>query len=144
MPLLGNTKQNKNCSIRAFYEEMANCKENSGWQRIGRNMLAIVDLINQTFIHTPIWGLTSHSILLLQTKDKWYSDWYVAIDCKSGPEYYFEYRLPKERRLNENETEKLIAADMSEAKSCLLIAMRESEAWKGSAELVEILLKNGL
>ena len=106
-------------------------------------MLAFIELINQTFVETEIWGLTSHSDLVLQTEDKWDSDWYVTIKCIGNNEYYFEYRLPAYRSPWEYAKVKGVAKDISEAKKYLLIAMKESEGWKDNDELKKTSSENG-
>lgn len=144
MPLLGNTIQTKAKTIEGFYFDLTKDKSNPVWEKIGKNMLAFIDLINQTFIDTKIWGLTSHAHLVLQTTDKWDDDWYITINCIGTNEYYFEYRLPVDKSPWENATVKGVAKDMNEAKRYLLIAMRESEGWKDNQELKELLSTNHL
>ena len=144
MPLLGNSEQNKTRTIEDFYRDLTNDKSNAVWEKIGKNMLAFIDLINQSFLETEIWGLTSHAHLVLQTQDRWDSDGYVTVSCIGSNEYYFEYRLPKEKSPWEYATVKGVARDFSEAKKYLLIAMKESEGWKGNKELENLLLENGL
>ncbi len=144
MPLLGNSKQNKTRTITDFYLDFSKDKSNPVWEKIGKNMLAFIDLINQTFIETEIWGLTSHSHLILQTQDKWDADWYVTVYCIGGNEYYFEYRLPVDKSPWKYATVKGVAIDFSEVKKYLLIAMKESEGWKDNDELKRLLLENGI
>jgi hypothetical protein len=144
MPLLGNSKQNKTRTLEDFYLDFTKDKSNPVWEKIGRNMLAFIDLVNQTFPETKIWGLTSHSNLVLQTQDKWDSDWYVTVNCIGSNEYYFEYRLPKDKSPWEYATVKGVAKDFSEAKKYLLIAMKESEGWKDNNELKKLLLEYGI
>lgn len=97
MSLLGNSKQNKTKTLEEFYFELTKDKNNPVWEKIGRNMLMFIDLINQTFSETKICRLTSHSRLVLQTQDNWDTDWYVIVNCIGSDEYYFEYILPKEK-----------------------------------------------
>jgi hypothetical protein len=144
MPLLGNSKQNKTKTLEDFYLGFTKDKSNPVWEKIGKNMLAFIDLINQTFVETEIWGLTSHSHLVLQTEDKWDSDWFVTVNCIGSNEYYFEYRMPADKRPWEYATVKGVAKNIGIAKKYLLIAMKESEGWKDNDEFKRLLSENGI
>ena len=58
MPLLGNSTQNKKRTLEGFYLEFTKEKSNPVWEKIGRNMLAFIDLVYQTFPETKIWEIS--------------------------------------------------------------------------------------
>ena len=140
MPLIGNTKQNKERSIREFYLSLAN-EKNPTWKIISQQMIVFIDLIDELFIETTIWGLTSHAHLNLQTKDEWDSPTFVSIYSNGSKEYNFEYTIPTEKAPWQYATVKGVARDLIEAKRYLLISMRESEGWMDNTELNSHLAK---
>ncbi len=143
MPLLANTKQNKGKALEEYYTEISRDKSNSVWAERGKNMLKLIEIINDSFKETEIWGLTSHSSLVLQTSDKCDSEWFVIIESL-GNEYYFEYLLTDDKKPWENATVKGVVRNLEEAKKYLLISMKECGGWKNNKELEKLINENGI
>jgi hypothetical protein len=144
MPLIGNTKQNKEKSLEDFYTDLTKDKGNPVWSKIGTDMLAFIRMINELFTETTIWGLTSHSRLVLQTADKWDTDWFVIVSCIGSNEYYFEYLMTEDKKPWDYATVKGVTMTLDGAKRFLLISMRESGGWQDNKELNRLLIDNGL
>jgi hypothetical protein len=140
MPLLGNSKQNKDKSLEDFYHDLKKDKSNPVWEKIGTDMLAFIEMINETFEQTEIWGLTSHSRLVLQTIDKWDAEWFVIVNCIGSNEYYFEYLMTDDKKPWDYATVKGVTQTLTDAKKYLLIAMKESGGWTDNEELKKLLL----
>ncbi|WP_299099662.1 hypothetical protein [uncultured Winogradskyella sp.] len=141
MPLLANTKQNKRKrlnGIEEYYLDISKDKSNSVWSERGKNMLKFVEMLNENFKKTKIWGLTSHSRLILQNEDKWDSKWFVIIEAL-GHEYYFEYLITDDKKPWKNATVKGVTRNLVDAKKYLLISMNESGGWNNNLELERLL-----
>ncbi|RPE05928.1 hypothetical protein EGT74_26600 [Chitinophaga lutea] len=122
-------------SLKEFYTEVSS-EDNSGVG--GQQMLILIDMIDQLFVETALWGLTSHYDLVILPKDDWKSDWYVKVLASSFGEYRFEYLLPENKRPWKNAVVIGVATNLAEAKKYLLIAMLESEGWQGNTELKKL------
>jgi len=144
MPIVRNSKQSIDKDLHSFYAELTNDSNAVVTKTIGNNMLALIEMINQTFVETQIWGLTSLYRLVLQTKDQWDSEWFVIVNCIGNTEYYFEYLMTDDKKPWENATVKGVTQNLTEAKKYLLIAMKESGGWADNAELQRILSGNKL
>ena len=116
---------------------------------VGKAMLRFIDVINDLFKETLIWGLTSHARMVLQNADDSASEWYVTI-IGSGlgvaelAEYYFEYLVPPDKQPWANAHMKGEASSLAEAEKYLLIAMHESRGWEGNEELQRLMVKRSL
>ncbi len=145
MPLLANTKQNKRKKlngIEEYYLDISKDKSNSVWCERGKNMLKFVEMLNENFKKTKIWGLTSHSRLILQNEDNWDSKWFVIIEAL-GNEYYFEYLITDDKKPWENATVKGVTRNLVDAKKYLLISMKDSGGWNNNLELKRLLKEIG-
>ena len=138
MPLIINSKHSPGRSIRDIYVELANESLNIVSREQGLGMLKFVAMLDEVFPNTPIWGLTSHYRLVLQTKDDWKSQWLVKIGCL-GNEYHIEYLIPEENRPWPYAYVSGEARGIDEAKKYLLIAMNECGAWESNSELMNAL-----
>lgn len=125
-------------SLIELYEELENY-ENPVWSSKSKLMIELINLINQTFVDTQIWGLTSHDRLVLLNENMWNSRWHVIIESYGYKDYCFEYAIPESKSPWENGMVRGFAT-IAEARRYLIIAMNESEGWKGNEEL-EALLK---
>lgn len=134
MPITRCSEQ-KRQSLEEFYTEWASVSDEIS-AGIGKSMLEIITLINETFIETTIYGLTSHAHLLLLSEDNSLSEWYVAI-IANDTEYHIEYQMTKDTRPWENATVKGGTRSIEEFKKFLIIAMFESQGWK-SGELGQL------
>lgn len=143
MPLLGNSKQNKEITLEEFYRELA-ANEDPVSSKIGDTMLNVIGKINDMFKQTVIWGLTSHYHLVLQNEDNWKSDWLVKVICIGTDEYYVEYLVPKNKAPWENAYVKGVAQNLPDAVKYLLLAMKQSNGWSENSELQLLLTEHGL
>lgn len=130
-------------TLKEFYTEVSTWPNQFG--EISRKMISFVDLINDTFKETQLWSHTSHTNLVIQNKDLTCSERLVIVQNVGLEQYYFSYLLPKRKRAWEYaRVHGGEAANIHEAKKYLLIAMRESEGWKGNLEFERLLEENGL
>ena len=144
MPIIRNTKQSIDKDLYGFYAELTDDANEVVTKAIGKNMLALIEIINQTFVETKIWGLTSLYRLVLQTKDQWDSERFVTIYCIGNNEYYFEYLMTDSKKPWDYATVKGVTQNLTEAKKYLLISMKESGGWANNVELKKRLLENNL
>lgn len=68
MPII-RCKDQKRQTLEEYYNEWVS-EKNQVAADIGKSMLKIIDLINDTFLETKIYGLTSHAHLLLFSQDR--------------------------------------------------------------------------
>ncbi|RZJ53114.1 MAG: hypothetical protein EOO44_09580 [Flavobacterium sp.] len=130
-------------TLEEFYVDLSATSTNS-YVDVGKEMLLFVELVNQTFAETLLWGLTSHARLVIQNADNWKADWFVIISNIGTKEYYFEYLVPENKQPWPNATVRGEARTLADAKKYLLIAMRESGGWKENTELKRLLEENNL
>jgi hypothetical protein len=135
-------------TLEEFYQEVS---ANTAYDTIGvgKAMLRLIDVINQLFKETLIWGLTSHERMILQNVDNSASEWYVVIigselGVAGLPEYRFEYLVPSDKRLWKNALMTGEARSLAEAENYLLIAMRESGGLQDNVELHQLLAERKL
>ncbi|MGI4875384.1 MAG: hypothetical protein ACRYFX_29880 [Janthinobacterium lividum] len=107
-------------------------------------MLRLLQRINELFVDTQLWGLTSLYRLVIQQADDWTSDWLVTIAAGMDSTYRLEYLLPASARPWPQATVHGEAETLAEAERYLLIAMRESRGWADNAELSALLARYGL
>ncbi|MBJ6367515.1 hypothetical protein [Snuella sedimenti] len=138
MPITVCSKHSKK-SLVEVYQELGGYDNNPVWEIRSKAMTDFIKLINEIFKKTQIWGLTSHDRLVLLTEDNWESNWYVIINNIGNNEYYFEYLIPEKKSPWRNGMVQGVAQSLEEAKKYLLIAMNESEGWKGNMELENLL-----
>ncbi len=141
MSITRNSNQ-KSQTLEEFYLELTKEDNKITTVNIGNAMLLFIDMINQTFKETQIWGLTSHYRLVIQAKDDWKSDWYIIVNCIGNNEYYFEYLMPADKRPWEHATVRGVARSITEAKKYLLISMNECGGWSGNSELNDLIKMN--
>ncbi len=142
MPIKRSSDQ-KSMTLEEFYLEFSEKSSNS-YVDVGKKMLQMVELINNTFKDTLLWGLTSHARLVIQAEDNWGADWYVIISNIGTEEYYFEYLLPDEEKPWPNATVRGEAKNLEEAKNYLIIAMYKSKGWFDNEELKALSALNGI
>ncbi len=129
----------KSQTLREFYEDMKKDKSNPMLETKGQAMLDFLDMIDENFKETRIWGMTSHDTLVLQAKDGWESDWFVAVNNIGTKEYYFEYRMPKDKTPWPYAIVKGMAPTFTDSAKYLAIAMKESEGWPDNKEVNKLL-----
>lgn len=128
MPITRCSDQ-KSQTLATFYNEWAEDK-NPISSEIGKSMLLIIDFINDTFSETIIYGLTSHTNLLLLAKDSYQTPWFVVV-IANGKEFHIEYKTES----SENVIIKKVTDSFEEFKKNIIIAMHHSQGWNGSNEL---------
>lgn len=142
MPIKRNSNQQYK-TLTEFYINLSETSTNN-YVDVGKQMLNLIKLIDDTFKDTLIWGLTSHARLVLQNSDNWQTPWYVIISNIGTKEYYFEYLLPFDKRPWQNAYVRGEANNIEEAKNYLLIAMERCGGWIGNLELKKLLVDNNL
>ena len=108
----------------------------------GRDMLRLIEMINETFKTTVLYGLTSHARLVLLNADDSRSNWFVTISSGGLKDYYFQYQMTQTKQPWENASVHGHAIDLEQAKKHLLIAMAESGGWAANEELRQLLSHN--
>jgi len=133
MPIQTNSEQGG--TLEEFYRELSESTDHYA-NAIG--MLEFINMINQTFKETQLWGLISHTRLVIQSEDGSQAKWYVIIG-NMADYYFFQYLLPSNKQPWENARVQGEVKSLKEAKKYLLIAMNESEGWKGNLEVKKLL-----
>ena len=140
MPIQRSPDQ-KRVTLEEFYTGMS---KPGAFADIGKGMLKLLKLINETFTETLLWGTTFQNRLVIQAAESGKSEWLVIIGSRGVGTYFFEYLLPEEDRPWPNATVHGMAKDLGEAKLYLLIAMNKSKGWTGNEELERLLTLNGI
>ena len=139
MPLKRISNQ-KSQTPEEFYLDLSKeSSTGSGSKDRNTAMLTLIKIINDFFIETNIWALTSLHRLVLLTQDNWKSKWYIIISCFNDKEIYFEYLIPAEKHPWPDAKVTGTANSLNQAKEYLLIAMRETDGWQDNRELKELL-----
>ncbi|GAB3514112.1 hypothetical protein [Emticicia fontis] len=92
-------------------------------------------MINNTFLKTTLYGLTSFNTLNILKTDDWKSEWFISVHGVGNDKFEFEYFIPETQRHWKNSTIKAYADSIEEAKELLLIAMHQSESWDDIKEV---------
>lgn len=142
MPITRSSDQ-RSKTLEEFYQEVSEGRPHYDVDP-GKGMLDFIQLINQIFKQTLIWGLTSHYRLVLQSADDYKSPWYVIVVSIGTKEYYFEYLMPLEKQPWPHAYVRGEAKNIEEAKRYLLIAMYESGGWAGNSELMQLMHDNNI
>lgn len=134
MPIIRNSAQ-KSQTLAGFYSEQTEPGVQEHTARMGAGMLSFIEMVNETFLKTQLYGLTSHYRLVIQSEDDYKSDWFVTVICDNSNNYHFSYLMPeaigpwKAARVNG------IAHGVEEARKYLIIAMMECRGWAENEEL---------
>lgn len=137
MPIKRSSFQS-NKTLEEFYIRLSE-ESPSAYIDVGKRMLLFIEMINQLFKTTQLWGVTSHARLALLIEDSPELKWYVIISNVGLDSYYFQYLLPEYKQPWDYAMVNGEAKSLEEAKKYLLIAMRECEGWKGNIELSTLL-----
>ena len=133
-------KGHSNGSLIEIYEELyTDDKLNPIWKERANAMIQLIHMINDTFIDTQIWGLTSHYRLALLSENHWDSAWHVIIENPGNHEYYLSYIMPQSPWPDSGATVHGVATSLEQARKYLIIAMNESHGWEGNEELRRLL-----
>lgn len=135
MPLIRCSEQ-KRQTLEEFYTEFIPDKVKT-FADGGTPMLKVLQLINETFKETTIYGLTSHATLILLNGNSSLSPWFVALN---GPEdeYFIEYMMAPEKAPWPHAKIKGSTKSLDELKKYIVIAMIESKGWCENNELIRI------
>lgn len=137
MPIIRSSDQ-KSKTLEEFYQELASRNNSVIEKEIGRTMLSFISLVNQTFIDTTLYGLTSHYSLLIQSSDNWEDGWYLTVYSIGDKKFQFEYKMPEAISPWKYAIVKGQANTIEEARDYLIISMTESEGWKDNKESSKI------
>ncbi|ANE51012.1 hypothetical protein [Flavisolibacter tropicus] len=125
--------EQKRQTLEEFYAEFIPDKVKT-FADVGTPMLKVLNLLNDTFPETEIYGLTSHATLLLLSEDSSLSPWFVAINGLED-EYYIEYLMTPDKEPWPNARVKGATKSLNELQQFIIIAMKESAGWSNSIEL---------
>lgn len=100
-------------------------------------MLAFIRMVNNTFVETTLYGLTSLYSLVIQETDNWQDKWYIKVSS-SGDTFFFEYEMPGEQSPWKGATVRGEAKSVEEARDFLIIAMTNCEGWADNRELKKL------
>jgi hypothetical protein len=133
MPIIICSDQ-KSKTLEEFYKKLTSGDTEPGII-IGKTMLDFISIVNETFVDTTLYGLTSHYKLVILAKDTWKDSWFVTVQCIEDNKLQFEYIMPELQRPWNNAIVKGQANTIEEARDILIIAMTESEGWIDNKEL---------
>lgn len=142
MPIIRCSEQ-KRQTLEEFYKSFIPDNVNT-FADVGSPMLSVLELINETFKETTIYGLTSHTTLLLLNKDSSLSPWYVGINgLETAPngqrnEYHIEYLMQSDNQPWSNARVQGGTTSLDELRKYIVIAMIESKGWTDSDELKKL------
>jgi hypothetical protein len=128
--------EQKRQTLEEFYTEFIPDKVKK-FADVGTPMLKVLELLNDTFHETDIYGLTSHATLLLLSDDSSLSPWFVAINGLED-EYYIEYLMTPNKQPWPNAKVKGSTKSLNELKRFIIIGMTECEGWSNSIELQKL------
>lgn len=137
MPITRSSEQ-KSETLEEFYKELTSNTVTLVENEIGKSILSFISMVNETFIETTLYGLTSHYALLIRATDKWADDWFVTVYSIGEKKFQFEYKMTETKSPWKYAIVKGQANNIDEARSYLIIAMTESEGWKGNTELSKL------
>ena len=143
MPIIKYSNDLSDQTLEEYYERLK-VPYNNRSTEVGKKMLEFLKMINEVFKKTMLWGITSHMCLVIRSVDDWQSSPNVIVSNSGGQSYHFEYLIPKNKQPWKNAKVSGDAKNLEKAKRYLLIAMKESEGWKGNEELEGLLEKNGI
>jgi hypothetical protein len=137
MPIIRSSDQ-KSKTLEEFYKELTSENATVVENKIGKAMLEFISMVNETFKNSTLFGLTSHYSLVIQATDKWDDDRFVTVYSIGGNKFQFEYKMTETKSPWKYALVKGQANTIDEARSYLIIAMTESEGWKGNIELSKL------
>lgn len=108
---------------------------------VGKSMLPLLELINQTFTDTTLYGLTSHYTLKILKTDSWQCANQVSIECNGDDTFEVSYQMPDRLTHWLGASISGHANTVEQALDYLIIAMTESQGWKDNEELKEVYTK---
>lgn len=135
MPIIRCCEQRR-LTLEEFYNDLIPDKVKT-FADVGTPMLNVLKLINETFRETKIFGLTSHSTLLLLNEDSSLLPWFVALNGLES-EYYIEYLMTPDKQPWTNAKVKGGTKSLDELKKMIIIAMTESGGWTNNRELEKL------
>ncbi|MFN9340176.1 MAG: hypothetical protein ACK6BZ_11875 [Candidatus Kapaibacterium sp.] len=141
MPIRRNTFYGNDSLIDSYIELSKHSHPH--WADFGKSMVMFLTAANRLFKTTEVWGYTSHYELKLQAENTLHAPCYVQIAPTVGGEedYEISYVMPVNKAPLKHAVVSGIANSLDEAMYYLLVAMKESDGWKESSELLELLSK---
>ncbi len=90
MPIIRSSEQ-KSETLEEFYKGFISDISSFSYNEVGKLMCSFLSMVNDTFIHTTLYGLTSHDVLTIQPTDNWEDGWYIAVTAFSDKTIQFEF-----------------------------------------------------
>ncbi len=131
MPIIRCSDQTRK-TLREFYSDIT---DGENPMIMGEYMISILDKLDEFFIETKIYGLTSLYFLNLLSHDTYKSDWYVQFIVSNNNEVRVEYLIPQSKQPWPHAMIKGETKSIEEGVKYILIAMKESGGWEGNQEL---------
>lgn len=138
MPIVRSSDQ-PNKTLVEFYQELI--IDNNSSKNIGKTMLDFIEMVNDTFQITTLYGLTSLYRLVIQAKDSWKSEWYIIVYTHGDGKIQFEYQMKSIISPWKDAVIRGQADTIEESKNYLIIAMTECGGWEDNKELIKLYKK---
>lgn len=142
MPI--SRSQHQGGTLQEFFNQRKNHNEQQ--ELIATQMLNFIDWIDKHFINTQLIGLTSHSrVGIIPFEEKTSLNWKIIVSNVGHENFYsIQYKIPENKAPWDNAWVTAELISFEKLKQYFLIAMRESESWKGNEELNRLLVENQL
>lgn len=137
MPIIRNSSQSQ-ISLEEFYKDLTSENFSKFDNEIGQGMLEFISMVNETFVDTTLYGLTSHYSLVIFENDSLEDEWFIRVYSIGGEKFQFEYTMSKSKEPWKNGFVKGQANSIDEAKDFLIIAMTECDGWSDTKELKKL------
>jgi hypothetical protein len=119
-------------SLKEYFEKLAALGPQQGISRSGSQMLVLLPLLDQALHMHDVWGLTSHTSLVLLAVDDEKSPWYVTIEAEYWGGFTVRYQLPGPIAPWPNAQVQGFVTTAERAVDLVRIAMLESKGWRTS------------
>ncbi|MFM2386509.1 MAG: hypothetical protein RL660_1266 [Bacteroidota bacterium] len=140
MPIVSSSTQNSK-TLEEYYEDLTSENSTLIENKIGVAMLEFIGMVNDTFKHSTLFGLTSRNRLLIQPADDFEDAWFVAVDSLGDNKFQFAYKMSESESPWSNASVTGLANSVNEARDFLIIAMKESYGWSDNKELQRLYSK---
>jgi hypothetical protein len=140
MPIIRCSAQSSK-TIEEFYQELINEEASNRPIEVGQAMLSFISIVNNTFVKTTLYGLTSMFTLNILRTDEWKGEWFISIISIGEGKFEFEYLMHETKSPWRNASIKGKANNIEEAKDFLIIAMKECGGWEDNKELRKLYYK---
>jgi hypothetical protein len=132
MPLLQHPDQARE-NLRSFYTQD---QWTGAYREMADSMLAFLDMMDELFPETMIWGMTSHLRIGMMSAPE-QTNWHIIVAPHTGNSFFVEYLLPEAKAPWDNAWVRGEADNFESLKKYTLIAMKESGFWEGNKEVAK-------